>query len=164
MIFGQPGSGKSTFAVKLGEATGLPVFHWDQLRWQSGEDTDREDWERICREVYAESRWIFEGAPWFGGTDQLSLADTVIGLDRGIYPRMLRVTLRTLRHYGHTRPGAPELWKEGLGWKRYQRLWRSRQRAQILIENLLATVPEGPSVYHFKSDRETEAFIDACRA
>ncbi|WP_082484690.1 type II toxin-antitoxin system HicB family antitoxin [Pseudomonas sp. Leaf129] len=36
MIIGQPGSGISTLAHKMGTLTGLPVFHIDTIHWQSG--------------------------------------------------------------------------------------------------------------------------------
>jgi adenylate kinase family enzyme len=36
LVLGSSGSGKSTFARKLGEITGLPVVHIDQLFWEPG--------------------------------------------------------------------------------------------------------------------------------
>ena len=34
MIVGCGGAGKSTFAAKLGELTGLPVYHLDRYFWR----------------------------------------------------------------------------------------------------------------------------------
>lgn len=36
MIVGHPGSGKSTLARAMGERTGLPVVHIDQIHWRPG--------------------------------------------------------------------------------------------------------------------------------
>ena len=36
MIVGQPGSGKSSLAHALGQASGLPVVHIDRIHWQAG--------------------------------------------------------------------------------------------------------------------------------
>jgi dephospho-CoA kinase len=35
MIIGQPGSGKSTLARAMGDITGLPLVHMDQIYWHS---------------------------------------------------------------------------------------------------------------------------------
>jgi adenylate kinase family enzyme len=35
MIFGRPGSGKSTFALKLSQTTGLPLYHLDKYFFES---------------------------------------------------------------------------------------------------------------------------------
>lgn len=35
IVLGCSGSGKSTFAIKLREKTGLPLFHLDNIWWKS---------------------------------------------------------------------------------------------------------------------------------
>ena len=62
MILGQPGSGKSTLAQKLGQRSGLPVFHIDKIHWSAGwVERPRDEKTRLCLEVHARATWIFEG-------------------------------------------------------------------------------------------------------
>ena len=46
MIIGCGGAGKSTLARKLGEKTGLPIVHLDQIWWSPG------NWEHMEREKF----------------------------------------------------------------------------------------------------------------
>ncbi|ASJ73092.1 hypothetical protein IMCC3135_15040 [Granulosicoccus antarcticus IMCC3135] len=64
MIVGQPGSGKSTLAIRLGEATGLPVFHMDKIHYLPGwVERSATVKSAMTREIHAMEHWIFEG-PW----------------------------------------------------------------------------------------------------
>jgi adenylate kinase family enzyme len=55
VIIGPPGSGKSTLAPILGEVTGLPVVHLDNLFWKPGwVQTPRDEWSRIVSDVISE--------------------------------------------------------------------------------------------------------------
>ena len=45
LIIGNAGSGKSTFARKLAEKTGLPLVHLDKLYWHG-------NWEHLSREEF----------------------------------------------------------------------------------------------------------------
>lgn len=33
LVIGSPGSGKTTFSLRLGEALAIPVVHLDRLNW-----------------------------------------------------------------------------------------------------------------------------------
>ncbi len=52
MIVGQPGSGKSALARKLGQRTGFPVIHIDTIHWQPGwVERSWDEKTRFCNEV-----------------------------------------------------------------------------------------------------------------
>lgn len=45
IVVGCPGSGKSSFARRLGKFTGLPVVHLDNEYWRPGwVPTEKEEW------------------------------------------------------------------------------------------------------------------------
>ena len=45
LVVGPGGAGKSTFARRLGERTGLPVIHLDEHYWRPGwEPTPDDEW------------------------------------------------------------------------------------------------------------------------
>ena len=82
MIIGQPGSGKSTFARELGAITHLPVFHIDHIHWQSGwVERPGPEKDRLCADVHAQDKWIFEGGHSTTWPERLDRADTLIWLD-----------------------------------------------------------------------------------
>lgn len=62
MIFGRPGSGKSTFALAVHQHTGLPLYHLDRYffkeNWQ-----ERPQEEFLCwqQEMVIKPQWIMDG-------------------------------------------------------------------------------------------------------
>ena len=84
IILGRGGSGKSTFASKLGEITGLPVIELDKMFWQPGlHALPPSEWVKMQRSLVAQESWIMDGD--LGQYDvlevRLAAADTVILLD-----------------------------------------------------------------------------------
>ena len=105
MIIGCGGAGKSTLARVLGEKTGLPVVHLDQIWWATG------NWEHISRESFDERmaeemekpRWIIDGN--YNRTIQQRIArcDTVIYLDFSRFACLWSWIGRVLKNWGTTR-------------------------------------------------------------
>ena len=62
IVIGCPGSGKTTFAEKLHEKTGLPLYYLDAI-WHKPDRThiSREDFDDRIREIFAEDEWIIDG-------------------------------------------------------------------------------------------------------
>ncbi len=56
MIIGAPGTGKSTFAKKLAEETGLPLIHIDYYYHDPAKDyyTDKPAWRALVTELAAQ--------------------------------------------------------------------------------------------------------------
>ena len=84
LVIGCGGSGKTTFARRLAERSGLPLIHLDRLHWRPGwRATPQEAWRATVKEIVARERWIIEGH--YGGTLDLRLpaCDTVVFLDGG---------------------------------------------------------------------------------
>lgn len=114
MIIGCGGSGKSTLARKLGQKTGLPVVHLDQIYWSPGnwEHLSREEFEEKLLAVLDKPRWILDGN--FNRTMELrySYCDTVIWLDYSRLTCLLGMVKRVITNYGKTRqdmaPGCNE--------------------------------------------------------
>ena len=82
LILGCPGSGKSTFAVKLQKRTGLPLYHLDRIWWKPDRShISREEFDSILRKIIALDRWILDGD--YSRTYEVRLAacDTVFFLD-----------------------------------------------------------------------------------
>lgn len=62
IVIGCPGSGKTTFAKKLGKAMGLPIYHLDAI-WHKPDKTHipREEFDLRQEEIFATEAWIIDG-------------------------------------------------------------------------------------------------------
>lgn len=62
IIIGCPGSGKTTFAEKLNERTGLPLYYLDAI-WHKSDKTHipREEFDQRILEIFDTPEWIIDG-------------------------------------------------------------------------------------------------------
>ena len=62
IVIGCPGSGKTTFAEKLFDQIGLPLFHLDAI-WHKPDRTHiaREEFDRYLSDILAGECWIIDG-------------------------------------------------------------------------------------------------------
>lgn len=160
IIIGCGGAGKSTLARKLGEKTGIPVVHLDQIWWAPGhwQHLEREEFDRRLMEEVEKPRWILDGN--FNRTLEVRLekCDTVIYLD---FSRMacLRSWMgRVIKNWGHARADMAEGCTEWFDPEMARWIWRfnrdNRQRYYGLLGGL-----EGKQVYILKNRREVERFL-----
>ena len=82
IIIGSPGAGKSTFARKLRDKTGLPLYYLDML-WHRPDKTNipREEFDEKLREILARPAWIIDGNYQRTMEMRLQACDTVFLLD-----------------------------------------------------------------------------------
>lgn len=82
LVIGCPGAGKSTFARRLRDATGLPLYYLDIL-WHKPDRTTitREEFDIRLQMILEQDEWIIDGN--FARTLPMRLAycDTVFFLD-----------------------------------------------------------------------------------
>lgn len=62
IVIGCPGSGKTTFAEKLRDKTGLPLYYLDAI-WHNPDKTHvtREEYDARLAEILSEDAWIIDG-------------------------------------------------------------------------------------------------------
>ena len=162
LVIGSGGSGKSTFARRLGARTGLPVIHLDSIFWRAGwRETPREEWAARVDELLKRDAWVMDGN--YGGTLERRLAacDTVVFLD---LPRALclwRIVARSVRYRGRSRPDMAEGCDERLTWEFMRWVWgypRTRRPA-VLIK--FGELGGGKKVFRLRSTREVRRFLEA---
>lgn len=164
MIVGQPGSGKSSLARSLGEVSGLPVIHIDQIQWLPGWiEQDKAEKTRLCLEAAAGERWIFEGGHSDTWPNRLARADLLIWLDRPVGLRLWRALRRTSTQLGRTRVDMADNCPERLSglpeFIHYIVTTARSQRRKIARLAGSATCP----VEHLRSDREAVALVERLR-
>ena len=82
MVIGCPGAGKSTFAKRLHEVTGLPLYYLDML-WHKPDRTTvaREEFDIQLEKLLKRERWILDGNFLRTLEIRLEVCDTAILLD-----------------------------------------------------------------------------------
>lgn len=82
IIIGCPGAGKSTFARKLRDATGLPLHYLDMLSHRPDRTKiPREEFDRRLDEILATERWIVDGHYQRTLERRIDACDTIFFLD-----------------------------------------------------------------------------------
>lgn len=161
MIIGSPGSGKSTLAVKLGEKTGLPVFHIDQIHHKPGWiERTQDERSALTLEVHAHESWIFEGGHSATYPQRIARADTCIWLDLPLGLRAWRIFIRTLKYYGKTRPDMPENCPErfNLDFTIWILTTWKKQRLESLA--LLKNAPAHVNTHHLRGVKDIDMFLN----
>ena len=161
MVFGGSGSGKSTLARDIGEITGLPVVHIDPMYWKPGwVPRSKAETRALVLEATAREAWVFDGNHHSTFEARIARADHAIWLDLPTWLRMWRVSARSWRYRGQTRPdmGAdcPEhfsayfifYWVGGY-------YWRSRRKDVALMK----TLPPHVNAVCLKSRRQVAAYL-----
>ena len=164
LVIGSGGAGKSTFAVQLGERTGLPVIHLDALFWRAGwRETPREEWAARVEELLARDEWIMDGN--YGGTMERRLAacDTVVFLDFHRALCLWRVIKRRARHRGRSRPDMAEGCEERLTWEFIRWVWDYPRTRRPGVLKRLSELSEGQRVFVLRSPREAQRFLEESR-
>jgi len=141
LVIGAGGSGKTTLARRLGERTGLPLVHLDQLYWRAGwVPAKDEEWRAKVQEVASGDSWIMDGN--YGGTLDIRLrkCDTVLFLDVPRIVCLWRVARRRLSYYGRTRPDLPAGCPERLTWQFLAWIWTYPERRRSDILERLAAI------------------------
>ncbi len=82
LVIGCPGAGKSTFARRLREQTGLPLFYLDRI-WHKPDKTtvSREEFDAALGAILAQDRWIIDGNYSRTLERRMKACDTVYFLD-----------------------------------------------------------------------------------
>ena len=104
LIIGNTGSGKTTFAKKLSEKTGLPLVHLDKIFW-------RGEWEHLSRKEFDEAlglelskeEWIIDGNYDRTLPRRLERADAVYFFDFPTITCLWGITKRIIKNHGKTR-------------------------------------------------------------
>lgn len=161
MIIGCGGSGKSTLAQQLGERTGLPVVHLDQLFWTPGwVSVSIEEFDRRHRKAIAQEKWIIDGN--FDRTipERLTRCDTVVYLDFSRLACIMGVTKRILTTNGKVRPDMGEGCPERFDWDFLRWVWNFNKNKREKNYRLLNDA-QGIQVIILKNRRQVKRFLQS---
>lgn len=155
IVIGCSGSGKSTFARKLRDRTGLPLYYLDQI-WHKPDRTNisREEFDSRLEELLAKDVWILDGNYSRTLERRLRVCDTVFLFDLPLEQCLSGVEARV----GKPREDMP--WIEEEFDPEFRR-WIMDFRATHLpgMYDLLEKYGAGRSITVFRSREEADAFL-----
>lgn len=156
IVIGCPGSGKTTFAGKLCDKTGLMLFHLDAI-WHKSDKTHitREEFDTRLLEILAKDSWIVDGN--YSRTLELRLAacDTVILFDLPTHVCLEGAVSRI----GQARCDMPWVDTELDPWLKDE-IESFKEKNLPVIYDLIQKYKDGKKVIIFKSREEADAFVD----
>lgn len=165
LVIGPGGSGKSTFARRLGQILGIEVKHLDSFYWRSGwTKPSNEDWIKTVNDLISRDSWIIDGN--FGGTLPLRFerCDTVIFLDM---PRLLclwRITKRRITYRKRSRPDMAEGCNEKLDLEFIRWVWNYSNRSRPRVIKLLNENKAAKTIVWLRSNDDVERFLKSCKS
>jgi adenylate kinase family enzyme len=160
LVIGSSGAGKSTFARRLQQATGLKLIHLDRVFWKPDwVEPSKSEWRKTVEEIVKEDEWIMDGN--YSGTLEVRLphADTVIFLD---FPRTIciyRILKRVVFYKKGSRPDIPEGCDERFDWTFLKLVWNYPNRSKPKVEELLKQIGGEKKVIRLRSTKEVENFF-----
>jgi len=160
LVIGSSGAGKSTFAGRLGEATGLKIVHLDQLFWKPNwVEPTKEEWRETVEEVLQNEAWIIDGN--YSGTLDLRIqrADTVIFLDFPPTICVWRILKRVAFYHKGKRPDMAAGCDERFDWDFVKWTWNYPKRSKPKVKSLLKSYQDKLKIIRLVSNREVEAFF-----
>lgn len=138
-IIGLPGSGKSTFAIKLGKLLNIPVHHLDRHMFDGRQKREKEEFLAVKESLLRENAWIIEGCSFSTIEMRFARADTVIYFD---LPRMLCLWRVCKRLFTFDQHLAETGCLNGINWALIKYIWNFNRDKRQSIEEFSKRYPE----------------------
>jgi adenylate kinase family enzyme len=160
LVIGSGGSGKSTFAAKLGQLLNLEVIHLDKFYWRAGwVEPAKEEWLQTVTDLINRESWIIDGN--YGGTLELRMqrCDTIIFLDLSRFLCVWRIVKRNLRYRRGGRPDMAEGCPEKLNLEFVSWIWNYSRRSRPKVVELIRRHAGDKRVIWLRSKADVERFL-----
>lgn len=154
-IIGLPGSGKSTFATKLGEILGLPVHYLDKHMFDGKKKRNKQEFILIKEKLLKETSWIIEGCSFSTLEMRFKQADTVIYFK---LPRWLCLWRICKRLYTFDKKMEDTGCLNGINWTLLKYIWNFDRDKRQGIETLRKRYPNVEFLI-FQDSKDPEKYL-----
>ncbi len=162
VIVGPSSAGKSTLAVRLGKALGLPVYHLDALYWQPRwTPTPEPEWRERLGRIVATDAWIVDGNFTSSLAERLRAADTIIYLDPPRWVCLARAVKRRLMEAFRRVPGRPEGCRPMFNLRLFRWIWTFPHDHRPAYLALIAEYGRGKRVLVLRRQEEMTGLVRA---
>ncbi len=152
-LIGLPGSGKSTFASKLGRILGIPVHHLDRHMFKpDGKKKDKQEFIEIQQAMLNEEAWVVEGCSFSTFEMRFAKADILIYFHFSRFVCFLRLFKRLFNYtkdFGGLR---------SITWEILKYTWNFDKEKRAMIEELRQKYLQ--TEFHiFRSQKDADFFL-----
>lgn len=141
LIFGLPGSGKSSFALELSSCLKIPVYHLDRYFFiHNWVERDYQEFLYIQKQIVDKETWIIDGNAIKSLDLRFSRADLAVYFHFSRYICLWRMVKRLFCKNIRIEDRA-EGCIETLSWKLVRYMWRFDKRIKPILEELKQKYP-----------------------
>lgn len=159
MIFGLPGSGKSTFAAKLGRGLNLPIYHLDRYFYlENWVERDYKEFLGIQKSFVDQPQWVIDGNAMQSLELRFQKADVAIYFHFPVFVCLWRILKRVFQNNWHI-PDLAEGCTKSFHFKLIKYMFQYHKRYGPKMDELRRKYPK-VSFYIFNSDTDAESFLD----
>lgn len=152
-MIGPPGSGKSTFAFKLGKILGIPVHHLDRHMFeQGGKKRDKQEFIETQKSMIDEKAWVIEGCSFSTFEMRFAKADVLIYFQFSRFVCLWRLFKRLFNYkkdFGGLRT---------INWDILKYTWNFDKEKRARIEELRAKYPKTEFLI-FRTQKDADLFL-----
>lgn len=139
-IIGIPGSGKSTFAIKLGTILKLPVHHLDKHVFDGKNKRNKAEFLKIKENLVNQDKWIIEGCSISTLEMRFKTADVIFYFDFSRFVCLWRILKRFLFKEKFIIKESGCL--HGINWKLIEYIWNFKRDEGKIIADLRKKFPQ----------------------
>lgn len=156
-IIGLPGSGKSTFASKLGKILSIPVHHLDTHMFEpDGKKKNKQEFIEIQKAILDEEAWIVEGCSFSTFEMRFAKADILIYFQFSrlvCFYRLFKRLFNYEKNFGSLRAVTKDILKY---------TWNFDKDKRLKIEELRQKYPQAQFLI-FRNQKDADAFLKIYR-
>ncbi|MBS0623468.1 MAG: DNA topology modulation protein [Verrucomicrobia bacterium] len=160
MIFGRPGSGKSTFATQLAKKYHLPVHHLDRhffvANWK---DRDYKEFLDIQQQLVMTPKWVIDGNAMRSLETRFQQADVAIYFHFNVWRCLWRM-LKRVSQKDWDIPDLADGCSKTIRWKLISYMFNFHKRYYPFIQELRIKYPY-VQFHIFKTDKDVHNFLNS---
>ena len=162
LIIGCPGSGKSTFSIKLASLTNLPLYHLDFYRHDASKKfSDNPDsWIKLINKICQKDEWIMDGNYTSSLETRIKNADTIIFFDFPKRISLSRLLKRRIYFNNKKRSDMPDGWNEKLKLRFIKFVWNFNKIQRPTIYRILDQYKHDRNLLIFKRPSEAKRWLN----
>jgi adenylate kinase family enzyme len=159
MVFGLPGSGKSTFATKLARRLGLPIYHLDKHFYvENWIERDYQEFLDVQQSFVNQSRWVIDGNAMKSLEIRFQKADVAIYFHYSVFVCLWRILKRVFHKNWHI-PDLAEGCTKSIRFRLIKYMFQYHRRYGPKMSELRQKYPH-VCFYIFESDKDAESFFN----